>query len=219
MILNYLVPTAPGGTPGSLVPSEYVVAADERELLRIVVTPAAPDPHAYQTYGVEVLGAMAGDNCDRSAGPKWARMLTYFADIARNYGPINVAYESPSRASATGELAQLRAFASHDNWNGEGAKAIGASTIDLAQRFVESLPYNIPTPEVSGEPEGWVALDWQSAADMEFSIALRDGSRLVYNGVVGKRSFRGTADASSSLPEELAPFVEHVFRRFIVTAP
>jgi hypothetical protein len=96
-----------------------------------------------------------------------------------------------------------------DGWDGYGASKVQPSTIQNARNFIESLPNNLPMPEVSIEPDGEVSFDWICSARRQFSISLGTRSVMSYAGLFGSDKVVGSERFQGTLPRTL---VEHIRR-------
>jgi len=58
------------------------------------------------------------------------------------------------------ELARVSDECSEDGWDGEGALGVGPDVVTTASEILNALPFDLPRPEVSGDPRGFVRLEW-----------------------------------------------------------
>ena len=66
------------------------------------------------------------------------------------------------------------------SWDGGDAAAIDQTAILSAERFVRSMPEEIPLPEFTPEPDGSISLDWIHSSNRQFSVSVGRGNRLAY---------------------------------------
>jgi hypothetical protein len=61
------------------------------------------------------------------------------------------------------ELQDILHECARANWDGFGAGPISAETYQTARRLVTALPFSVPVPQVSAEPDGEITFEWYSA--------------------------------------------------------
>ena len=88
--------------------------------------------------------------------------------------------------------------ASEANWDGYGGQPISIESFLAAEDLLQTLPPDIPLPEVDVHPDGQVGLDWVIDRDHMFSLAVDDKGTVAYAGhsgaakVSGREAFAGT---------------------------
>ena len=90
------------------------------------------------------------------------------------------------------ELEQVKTEASKEGWNGYGAKAVDLDAYDCARLFLEALPTTAPSPEISADPDGDIALDWMFGPQKALSVSIGPTGRCTFAWMLGKRTYRGT---------------------------
>ena len=83
------------------------------------------------------------------------------------------------------ELADLALECSRDNWDGYGAASISESTFENAFRFVASIPFDIPQPEVGATSCGDITFEWSQGNRRIVSIAVSGNGKLYYASLNG----------------------------------
>ena len=104
--------------------------------------------------------------------------------------------------------------ASHNNWDSYGARAITKRTLSNALRFISSFSPNFPIPEVSAEPDGEIAFDWQVAPYKILSVSVGENNELSYAGLFGSNKIHGTELFLDEFPKAL---LEHLSRVYTTT--
>lgn len=91
------------------------------------------------------------------------------------------------------ELDEVRAEASVHGWNGYGAQPMHPDAYQTAKRFLEAMPATAPSPEVSADPDGDVALDWVFGKRQALSVSIGAAGRCAFTWMWGLHTSRGTA--------------------------
>ncbi|MCC7415601.1 MAG: hypothetical protein IT176_00560 [Acidobacteria bacterium] len=90
------------------------------------------------------------------------------------------------------ELDAVREEARFAGWNGYGAKALQTEAYQNAKLFLEALPTTAPSPEVSADPDGEVALDWVFGERKALTVSIGAAGRCTFAWMRGARTYRGT---------------------------
>lgn len=93
--------------------------------------------------------------------------------------------------------------ATDDDWDGYGAEGFSPESVTYADqlvRLISTLPSHLSLPSIAVEPDGEVALTWQTAADRIFSVSVGNYGRLAYSGRVGAREVEGSVFLVGKLP-------------------
>jgi hypothetical protein len=97
------------------------------------------------------------------------------------------------KAAVISQLRNLRSDCSEQDWDGAGASPISAAAISSAEQFIRVLSGDVPLPEVCGDPDGAVSLDWIFSSNRIFSVSLSAGNRLAYAWTDGVERGHGVA--------------------------
>ena len=100
---------------------------------------------------------------------------------------------------------------STDNWDGYGAKAIDRISFVQALRFIHSLPRTIPTPDLTAEPDGEIALEWYHGKRRIFSVSIGRTGELTYAGLFGSNKTHGTEYFGDELPKTILDNIQRTF--------
>jgi hypothetical protein len=114
-----------------------------------------------------------------------------------------------SREESRNQLIDAFSHAASDGWDGYGARRVDRDTINNGFVFIESLPSNIPMPEVSVEPDGELSFDWICSARRQFSISLGRLNVMSYAGLFGSDKVAGSERFQGTMPRTL---LEHIRR-------
>lgn len=96
-------------------------------------------------------------------------------------------------------------------WDGYESEMVLPQAILSSARFIEVLPFDVPLPEVSVEPDGEIAFDWQGAVDRIFSVSLGENQKMSYSGVFGDEDLYGSAFFVESLPRNVLRAIQKVY--------
>ncbi len=114
-----------------------------------------------------------------------------------------------SRTECINQLIDAYRQADSDGWDGYGADKVQPLAVLNAYAFIDSLPSNIPMPDVSVEPDGEVSFDWICGARRQFSISLGTRNVMSYAGLFGSDKVTGSERFQGALPRTL---LEHIRR-------
>jgi len=89
------------------------------------------------------------------------------------------------KAQLLSDLQGLATECAEDDWDGYGAEAVSESVLIRAEAFIRALPENIPTPELSAEPDGEISFDWLPSRTKTFSLSVNAGNRVAYAWIDG----------------------------------
>ncbi len=96
------------------------------------------------------------------------------------------------------------------DWDGYGAKPVLFDSYERARRFIRSLPFGIPVPEVSAEPDGEITLEWFVAPTRVFSVSVGRDNELNYAGLFGASRTYGTEVFHDEIPEVVLSHIKRV---------
>ncbi len=121
-------------------------------------------------------------------------------------------------AGAVGDLKQGIAAGSSAAFNDlhalaheEGVSVNANATFALAQRFLLSLPHNLPSPALALDDDGEIALDWRGGTDRVMTMTLRADGRLTYAcRLAPLRRRHGTDLYNDEVPPEVMRCIQQV---------
>jgi hypothetical protein len=119
------------------------------------------------TYGVTTLVATVVSDVEALTHNVWEAMNAREADLmfATNTSPwqiANLVGTNSSASSIPDQFARYGVNFGHPNWDGYGAQAIEAATVEAARSFVAMLPPTLGTPDVAPGADGTIGLEWVS---------------------------------------------------------
>lgn len=108
------------------------------------------------------------------------------------------------------QLYQVLEECGRSNWDGYGAHSILFETYEKAKRFAQALPFGIPAPEVSAEPDGEITFEWFATPTRVFSVSVGANNELNYAGLFGASRTYGTEVFHDEIPEIVLSHIRRV---------
>ena len=97
------------------------------------------------------------------------------------------------------------------NWDGDGAEAISTETHEVARRLLESLPSDMPLPNISAEPDGQLNFEWYQAPRRLLSVSIRADGTLYWAALIGSEDPRGSCQFVDQFPQTLLYWIGQVY--------
>jgi len=92
----------------------------------------------------------------------------------------------------------------------EGDNPISEEVMEIACRFVESLPFGIPSPTVAGEPDGHISFEWYKNSRRLLTVSIGPGDRLHWAALIGSEDPRGSGRFDSRIPDTILFCIQRV---------
>jgi hypothetical protein len=108
------------------------------------------------------------------------------------------------------QLYQVLEECGRSNWNGYGAQPVLFESYERAKRFVRALPFGIPMPEVSAEPDGEITFEWFASPTRVFSVSVGPNNELNYAGLFGASRTYGTEVFHDEIPDVVLSHIKRV---------
>jgi hypothetical protein len=108
------------------------------------------------------------------------------------------------------QLYQVLKECGRSNWDGYGAESVLFETYEKAKRFAQALPFGIPVPEVSAEPDGEITFEWFATPARVFSVSVGPNNELNYAGLFGASRTYGTEVFHDEIPEVVLSHIKRV---------
>jgi hypothetical protein len=107
-------------------------------------------------------------------------------------------------------LCAVRDEYSFPNWDGDNAEPIELDTYKYAYRFLEALPLGSPSPAISPEPDGHIALEWHRSRRHTLSVSVSPTGELHYAALLGARETYGTEPFFGEMPKAIIDLIQNV---------
>lgn len=98
-----------------------------------------------------------------------------------------------------------------DNWDGYGASAVSEKTYLESQRFLQLLPGIFPRPEITVDPDGEIAFDWDKGSREKLSVSVSSDHLLTYAGLYDINKAHGTEYFGEDLPATILSNLQRLF--------
>ena len=100
------------------------------------------------------------------------------------------------------------------NWDGYGAAAIRAGVKEQAQRFINLLPFRLPPPDPTVDPDGDIALVWDFGPGHVRSVSVGADGVLTYAGLLGDGVKRhGVERFEADIPKVILQSIEELVEK------
>ena len=187
-----------GGMPGELLNVDWSIVGKRQ------VQSAAqhPDLELTQLYLEDIR---------RQLNPNFIQR--FIADarlVAETFGlPASSPYPAIERESWKREVSSLLSEAGEANWDGEGALALDAETVEIAIELVDRFPLYTTRPDVAATPHGEVDFDWVVNREVMLTVSVCPSKKIVFAGLFFGARLSGSEPWSGDLPH----FVNCCFER------
>lgn len=115
-----------------------------------------------------------------------------------------------SNAPLHDQLIDVFKYCSKPGWDGEDALAVQRRTLSMALELVEALPANYRTPEITGEPDGEVNLEWYKNPRRLLSVSISADGLLRWAALIGEEDPRGSCRFHGEAPKTLLYWIGRV---------
>ena len=122
---------------------------------------------------------------------------------------IGEIYPTLEREPLKHDVQALLDYAGIDNWDGEGAVALGRETVGIAQALVDRLPSYVSRPDVAATPHGEVDFDWIVDRNAMLTVSATPSKDIVFAGLFNGARLNGREPWDGSIPH----FVRCCFER------
>ena len=99
------------------------------------------------------------------------------------------------------QLYQVLENCSRSDWDAYGAEPVLLESYENAKRFARSLPFSLPSPEISAEPDGEITFEWYSNPTRVISVSIGPNNELHYAALFGVSRAYGTEVFHDEIPE------------------
>lgn len=150
------------------------------------MTIAAVDPfrrHYSPAYATEAVG------------PESARLRAVSLDEPDDSSVTH----GHAKAELFARIAEARATADHDDWDGEGSSALTARAVSQAIELLVALPSFLPAPDIAPESTGEITFEW-SRDRHHVAILSVDGERIRWSAIAGQSRTSGSEVFCKTVP-------------------
>lgn len=124
------------------------------------------------------------------------------SDASSSFGQI--------RSDVLRDLMNEFSQASRPDWDGYGALPAKPEALIYAIQFIQAISPSFPRPDISIDPDGEIALEWQSGPRRVFSVHIgRDGT-MNYAGLDGFSVFHGIENLRENIPSPISEGIRRV---------
>ena len=103
------------------------------------------------------------------------------------------------KAELISQLWSLYDECSLPDWDGNDALPMSSTAAASAVDVIKALPAGVPLPEITGDPDGAISLDWIASKRRLFSISVGQSTRLAYSWLDGADCGHGVARFDGNL--------------------
>lgn len=104
----------------------------------------------------------------------------------------------------------LQREAGVEDWDGYGARPVDSRAIGQAKLLVDALPWAVPMPSVSADPDGEVSLSWDAASDAVFGVSVRGDGRIAWAGRLADDRTTGIGFLRNGVPAAVLEWASRI---------
>lgn len=112
--------------------------------------------------------------------------------------------------ATTADLVDLWHECSQLGWDGYNAPALTPAVIRMALRFVESIPFDIPAPEISASAAGEVTFEWAQTSRRIVSVAVSGNGEIYFASLNGNKRNFGSMPFDGTFDRQLHQLIQTV---------
>ena len=108
------------------------------------------------------------------------------------------------KAKVLSELFEEVEHCREDKWDGYGAEPVSELSLRLAEKIIRCLPEDLPSPEITIDPRGYISMDWIPSKSKMFSLIASKTGRVPYSWLDGtERGYAVTNMKEGQLSDRL----------------
>jgi len=131
--------------------------------------------------------------------PEADRLQSLFQDLDR--GTLQSVSLGKQRTDALRQLYGAFCETCQPDWDAYGGSATSFEAYVKAEKFIKTLPANIPAPEIAIDPDGEVSLEWFRGPRQVFSVSIGPSDKLTYAGIFGASNTHGEETLNFQIPK------------------
>ncbi|MCX6968354.1 MAG: hypothetical protein NTZ46_11380 [Verrucomicrobia bacterium] len=112
--------------------------------------------------------------------------------------------------TAMSDLTDVAKECCHPNWDGYGAPAISPDTFRQAASFIESIPSDIPQPEIGASSDGDVTFEWAQSPYRVVSVGISSSGGLHFASLNGQKRCFGSMPFDGAFDSRLYSLIWEV---------
>lgn len=89
-------------------------------------------------------------------------------------------------------------------WDGDRAEPLEPMALERAFSFIDSLPADVPTPEMAPAPDGEIHFEWYFGPRKVMTVGISAVGELSFASMKGAKRLYGAEPFSGDFPEQLA---------------
>ncbi len=97
-----------------------------------------------------------------------------------------------------------------EDWDGHGAMAADRKSYILAKEFLNQLPNNISTPEITVDPDGEISFEWFISNKKLIILSIGEKGNINYVGVIGKNCQKGEEYYNQQIPQTIMELFKRI---------
>lgn len=101
-------------------------------------------------------------------------------------------------------------YACSADWDGEGAAQVEYETVDNALKLLDQIPAKLYPFDVSPDPDGSIGFSWFHSGDVDFSVMVYPGEKVIYAGYVDGQKIIDSYPLSDAIPHRLKNIFERL---------
>lgn|GEM_PF-4712275 len=121
----------------------------------------------------------------------------------------SVTYGEPWNA-ALAQLAEIWKETSLPNWDGYGAPALTPDVFHCAVQFVQTIPFDVPQPEIGASSAGDITFEWAQTPRRIVSVGISPNGELHYASLNGVRRNFGSFPLDGTFDPHLRALIASV---------
>lgn len=107
------------------------------------------------------------------------------------------------------ELGDVWSECQTENWDGYKALPVAKETLKQVYELLEELPEDFPSPSLSADPDGALALEWYTTKERQISVSIIEGE-IHYAAKLGSNRHHGNYVLVDGWPKSLFSLIQKI---------
>ena len=112
--------------------------------------------------------------------------------------------------AAMTDLAEVAKECFHSNWDGYGAPSISTVTFRMAAAFIESIPSDVPQPEIGASSDGDLTFEWAQSPYRVVSVGISPSGGIHFASLNGQKRRFGSMPFDGTFDSQLHSLISEV---------